>query len=118
MLFLCSWKIINIMPTVSTAMLQSSLGKKKAKLQVYSSYIVSSTVGVSDALGGVVDVTRRFLLRVGVGLLTAGGGPSGGFGLIGTGDVAVSVRLTLGNGLMSLGHGSLGGRGSSVGCFF
>ena len=86
---------------------------ENAKLQVYSPYIVSSTVGVSDALGGVVDTNGLFLLRVGVGLLTVGGGPSGGVGCIGAGDMAVDRHLTLGSGLSrSLGHGSLGGRGS------
>ena len=63
--------------------------------------------------GGVVDANGLFLLRVGVGLLTVGGGPSGGVGCIGAGDVVVDRRLTLGSGLSrSLGHGSLGGRGS------
>ena len=61
----------------------------------------------------MVNANGLFLLRVGVGLLTVGGGPSGGVGCIGAGDVAVDRRLTLGSGLSrSLGHGSLGGRGS------
>ena len=50
--------------------------------------------GVSDAPGGVVDANCLLLLRVGVGLLTAGRGPSGGVGSRGTGDVAVAHRLT------------------------
>ena len=48
--------------TVSTAVLQN-----------YNPYIVSSTVGVSYAHGGVVDTNGPLLLRVGVGLLTAAG---------------------------------------------
>ena len=68
-------------------------------------------MGVSDALGSVVDANGLLLLRVGVGLLTVGGGASGGVGLIGAGDVALARRLTLGSGLLSLGCGSLGGHG-------
>ena len=83
-----------------------------SSLQVYSSYIVSSTVGVSNAPGGVVDANRLLLLRDGVGLLTAGGGPSGGVGCRGAGDVAGVRCLTLSSGLLSLGRGSLGGCGS------
>ena len=69
-------------------------------------------VGVSDAPEGVVDANRLLLLRFGVGLLTVGGGPSGGVGSIGAGDVVVAPRLTLGSGLVFLGCGSLGGRSS------
>ena len=79
---------------------------------MYSSYIVSSTVGVSDALGGVVDANRLLLLRVGVGLLTVGGGSSGGVGSIGASDMVVARCLTLGSSLVFRGHGSLGGCGS------
>ena len=83
---------------------------------MYSSnnYIVSSKVGVSDTLGGVVDANHPLLLRVGVGLLTVGGGPSGGVGSIGAGDIVAARRLTLGSGLVYvfLGRGSLGGCGS------
>ena len=46
------------------------------------------------------------LLKDGVGLLTAGGGPSGG-----AGDVVGVRRLTLSGGLLSLGRGSLRGCG-------
>ena len=73
-------------------------------------------MGVSDAPGGVVDA-NHLLLKVGVGLLTAGGGPSGGVGSRGAGDVAVARRLTLSSGLLSLGRGSLGGRGLWGGFF-
>ena len=55
---------------------------------------------MSDAPGGVVDA-NRLLLKVGVGLLTAGGGPSGGVGCRGAGDVGVAGRLTLSSGLLS-----------------
>ena len=74
-------------------------------------------MGVSDTPGGVVDANRLLLLRVGIGLLTAGGGPSGGVGSRGAGDVAVARRLTLSSGLLSLGRGSLGGRGLWGGFF-
>ena len=74
--------------------------------------MVSSTVGVSNATGGVVDANHLLLLKVGVGLLTAGGGSSGGVGCRGAGDMAVARRLTWSGGLLSLGCGSLGGRGS------
>ena len=74
-------------------------------------------VGVSDAPGGVVDANRP-LLKVRVGLLTAGGGPSGGVSRHGAGDEAVARHLTLTSGLLSLGRGSLGGRGSWGGFFF
>jgi hypothetical protein len=82
-------KIIVIMPTVSTALLRQ--GKKWKTTSV----LFLTTVGVSDAPGGVVDANSLVLLKVGVGLLTAGGGPSGGVGSFGTGDVAVARRLTL-----------------------
>ena len=59
-------------------------------------------VGVSNAPGGVVDANHLLLLKNGVGLLTAGGGPSGGVG-----DVAGAHRLTLSGGLLSLGRNSL-----------
>ena len=77
----------------------------------------SSAVGVSDAPGGVVDANRMLLLRVGVGLLTAGGGPSGGVGRRGAGDVAaVARRLTLSSvswpRFSGGGGGGGGGRGS------
>ena len=52
-------------------------------------------MGVSNAPGGVVDANRLLLLRDGVGLLTAGGGPSGGVGCRGAGDMAGAQRLTL-----------------------
>ena len=48
------------------------------------------------------------LLKDGVGLLTAGGGPSGGVSCRGAGDVAGARRLTLSSDLLSLGRGSLG----------
>ena len=54
----------------------------------------SSTVGVSDATWGVVDA-NRLLLKDGVGLLTASGGPSGGVGCRGASDVVGARRLTL-----------------------
>ena len=66
-------------------------------------------VGVSNAIGGVVDTNHLLLLSIGVGLLAAGGGPS--VGCNGTGDMVVACRLTLGSGLVSLGRGSLGGHG-------
>ena len=69
-------------------------------------------VGVSNTPGGVVDANCLLLLKDGVGLLTAGGGPSGGVGCRGAGDVAGARRLTLSGGLLSLGRGSLGGCGS------
>ena len=47
-------------------------------------------VGMSDVPGGVVNANHLLLFRVGVGLLTAGGGPSGG-----ASDVAVARCLTL-----------------------
>ena len=43
-------------------------------------------MGVSDAPWGVVDANRLLLLKDGVGLLTAGGGPSGGVGCRGAGE--------------------------------
>ena len=43
-------------------------------------------MGVSNAPWGVVDA-NHLLLRDGVGLLTAGGGPLGGVGCHGAGDV-------------------------------
>ena len=82
-------------------------------------FLNSSTVGVLDAPGGVVDANRLLLLKVGVGLLTAGGGPSGGgVGCHGAGDVVVARRLTLSGGLLSFGRGSLRGRGSCGGFFW
>ena len=98
------------MPTVSTAILQSSSGQKCKTTSVQ--FLNSSTVGVSNAPGGVVDANRLLLLKDGVGLLTAGGGPSGGVGCRGAGDVAGARRLTLSGGLLSLGRGSLGKCGS------
>ena len=68
-------------------------------------------MGVSDATWGVIDANRLLLLKDGVGLLTAGGGPSGGVGCRGAGDVVGARRLTLSGGLLSLGRGSLGGGG-------
>ena len=52
-------------------------------------------MGVSNAPGGVVDANRLLLFKVGVGLLSAGGGPSGGVGRHGAGDVAGACRLSL-----------------------
>ena len=75
---------------------------------MYSSLIVSFTVDVFDAPGGVVN-TNRLLLKVGVGLMTAG---RGGVDCRGTGDVAVARCLTLNSDLLSHGCGSHGGRGS------
>ena len=74
-------------------------------------------MGVSNAPWGVVDANRLLLLKDGVGLLTAGGGPSGGVGCRGAGDVVGARRLTLSSGLLSLGRGSLGGCGSWGGFF-
>jgi hypothetical protein len=71
-------------------------------------------MGVTEAPGGMVNANR--LLRVGVGLLTAGGGPSGGVGCLGASDVSVARCLTLSGGLLSLGCGSLGGHGSWAAC--
>ena len=51
-------------------------------------------MGVSSAPGGVVDANRLLLLKDGVGLLTAGGGPLGGVGCRGAGDMAGARRLT------------------------
>ena len=48
-------------------------------------------VGVSNAPWGVID-TNRLLLKDGVGLLTAGGGPSGGVGCRVAGDVVGARR--------------------------
>ena len=45
-------------------------------------------VGMSNTPGGVVDATLLLLLKVGVGLLSAGGSPSGGVGRRGVNDVA------------------------------
>ena len=89
------------MPTVLTTVLQSSSGQK-CKLQVYSSYTLSSTVGVSDVLGGMVDANGPLLMRVGVGLLTAGGGPLGGVSCNGASDMVVASRLTPGSGLLAV----------------
>ena len=75
---------------------------------MYSSLIVSFTVDVFDAPGGVVD-TNHLLLKVGVGLTTTG---RGGVDCRGTGDMAVARCLTLNSDLLSRGRGSLGGRGS------
>ena len=74
-------------------------------------------MGVSDAPWGVVDANHLLLLGDGVGLLTAGGGPSCGVGCRGAGDVVGARRLTLSGGLLSLGRGSLGGCGSWGGFF-
>ena len=70
---------------------------------------VCLVVGVSNALGGMVNASSLLRLRVGVSLLTAGGGTLGGVSRIGAGDVTFVHRLTLGSGLLSLGRGSLGG---------
>ena len=100
---------------VSTALLQSSSGQKCKTTSVqFLKLIVSSTVGVSDAPVGVVDA-NRLLLEVGVDLLTAGGGPSGGVGCCGAGDVAVARRLTLSGGLLSLGRAGFSRREWLVG---
>ena len=48
-------------------------------------------VGVSNAPGGMVDANRLLLLKDGVGLLTAGGGPSGGVGCRGIPQEVCSV---------------------------
>ena len=56
----------------------------------------------------MVDANRLLLFK---GLLTAGGGPSGGVGCHGANDVAVAHRLTQSGGLLSLGHSSLRGVG-------
>ena len=53
---------------------------------------------------------------MGVGLLIAGGGTSGGVGRIGAGDIAFAHCLILGSGLLSLSRGSLGGGGGGGGC--
>ena len=55
------------------------------------------------APGGVVDANCLLLLKDGVGLLTDGGGHSGGVGCCGASDVAGA------RGLLSLGLGSVGG---------
>ena len=65
--------------------------------------------------GGVVDANRLLLLKVGVGLLTAGEGLSGGVSCRGASDMAVAHCLS--GGLLSLGCGSLRGRGSKGGFF-
>ena len=53
-------------------------------------------MGVSNAPDrGVIDANRLLLLKVGVGLLSASGGPSGGVGRRGAGVVAGAGRLTL-----------------------
>ena len=59
----------------------------------------------------LVDANGLLHLRVGVGLVTVGGGALGEVGRMRAGDVAVAHRLTLGSCLMSLGHSSLGGHG-------
>ena len=68
-------------------------------------------MGVSNAPWGVVEANCLLILKDGVGLLTAGGGPSGGISCRGAGDVVGARRLTLSGGLLSLGLGSLGGGG-------
>ena len=59
--------------------------------------------------GGMVNTNHLLLLKDGVGLLTAGGGPLGGVGYRRAGDVAGAHRLTLSSCLLSLGRSSLGG---------
>ena len=98
-----------IMPTVSTTLLQSSSGQKYRTTNVH--FLNSSTVSVSNAPKGTVDANRLLLLKDGIGLLTAGGGPSGAVGCCEAGDVAGARRLTLSGDLLSLGRGSLGGCG-------
>ena len=61
------------MPTVLTAMLQSSSGQK-CKSTMSTSLEFLKLVGVSDALVGVINAH----LKVGVGLPTAGGGIASG----------------------------------------
>ena len=51
-------------------------------------------MGVSNTPGGMVDANHLLLLKVGVGLLSAGGGPLGGVGCRGAGDIAGAGRLT------------------------
>ena len=64
-------------------------------------------VGVSHTPGGMIDANHLLLLKVGVGLLTAGGGPSGGVSCCGASDVVVAGRLTRSSGLLSLSCSSL-----------
>ena len=79
-------------------LLQSSSGQKYKTTSV--EFLNSSTVGVSNTPGGggpggVVNAKHLFLFKVGVGLLTAGRGPSGGVSCHGASDVAVARHLTL-----------------------
>ena len=83
---------------------------KTTSVQVFSSYMV----GVSDAPGGT---NYLLLLKIGVGLLTASGGPLGGIICHGAGEVGVAHCLTLSGVLLSLSSGSLGGCGLYGGCF-
>ena len=54
------------MHTLSTAILQSSSGQKNTiNLRVKLYVIVSSTVGMSDVLGGMVDTNHPLLLSIG-----------------------------------------------------
>lgn len=46
----------------------------RARMQIYKSIVVNSTVGMSDTLAGIVDASGLLCLRVGVSLLTVDGG--------------------------------------------
>ena len=70
-------------------------------------------MGVSDALVGVVDAR----LKVGVGLLTAGGGVAGGWGVRWAGAEGAWRRVTLGSGRLTFGLWVRGGRGLSLSFF-
>ena len=59
-------------------------------------------MGISNTRGGAFDA-NSLLLKVGVGLLTTGGGSSSGVGCRGAGDVAVAHRLTLSGAAVLLG---------------
>ena len=91
------------MPTV----LQSSSGQKCKTTSVQSLYSQFYGGRVRRSWG-VVNANGPLLLRVGVGFLTAGGGPSGGVSCNGAGDLAVACCLTP---RQWPGRGSLGGCG-------
>lgn len=99
-------KIIIILPTVLTALLQSSTEQECKTISTqFLNYMYSVLWWVSNASGCVIDVNCLLLRNDGVGLLTTGGGSLGGVGCCGDGG---AHSPTLCGGLLSHGCISLG----------
>ena len=98
----------NLMPTVSIAMLRSSSGQEcKSTMSTWLEFLNSQLAGGRvDALVGVLDAC----LKVGVGLLTAGGVVAGGWGVHSAGAVGARRQVTPGSGRLALGLCVRGGR--------